>query len=314
MEEKNEISAQEIINIHGKDFTHEEVVEVGRRPIRRKTNIFRWVGLGLLIFGLFFEIIAIFATIVTKETEYVTSIASGLLLLIPGAILFGLSFKKRDPFLYGKNILERKFPAPLDFNGKIVDVLNGDKIIALTKRPLSQLIVDSSSLQFQVLTKGRYSKIFSDVDVIDYEIRVDNEVVMNSQTKSKKGVGKALVGGALFGEAGLVAGAVAGNSKQSTTVVQKEIHHYSLILKVNDISNPSFVLAMESVDVAEEVAAVLLILLKNRKKDSNPPINIKSEPSGERIDKFAEIKKYKDLLDAGIITQEEFDQKKKEIL
>ena len=36
--------------------------------------------------------------------------------------------------------------------------------------------------------------------------------------------------------------------------------------------------------------------------------------NGANSDKFAEVKKYKELMDAGIITEEEFDKKKSEIL
>lgn len=35
---------------------------------------------------------------------------------------------------------------------------------------------------------------------------------------------------------------------------------------------------------------------------------------GANSDKFAEVKKYKELMDAGIITEEEFNKKKSEIL
>lgn len=41
------------------------------------------------------------------------------------------------------------------------------------------------------------------------------------------------------------------------------------------------------------------------------PFNI---PTPKKEDKFTEIEKYKELLDKGIITQEEFDKKKKELL
>lgn len=63
-------------------------------------------------------------------------------------------------------------------------------------------------------------------------------------------------------------------------------------------------------------------------KKLDPGINKHSEPqdspttkeesenneSESKIDKFEEIKKYKELLDLGIITQSEFDKKKKELL
>ncbi len=37
-------------------------------------------------------------------------------------------------------------------------------------------------------------------------------------------------------------------------------------------------------------------------------------PTAKKQDKFAEVMKYKELLDEGIITEEEFERKKKELL
>lgn len=59
------------------------------------------------------------------------------------------------------------------------------------------------------------------------------------------------------------------------------------------------------------------ILLRKDNPEYKPEEPAKDEPEPENEpskDKFTEIKKYKELLDLGIITQEEFDQKKKELL
>ena len=42
--------------------------------------------------------------------------------------------------------------------------------------------------------------------------------------------------------------------------------------------------------------------------------NIQQSGKKENIDPVTEIKKYKELLDSGVITQEEFDAKKKQLL
>lgn len=47
---------------------------------------------------------------------------------------------------------------------------------------------------------------------------------------------------------------------------------------------------------------------------SRPLTDEPSEIRNHRMDKFEEIRKYKELLDEGIITQEEFEAKKKELL
>ena len=42
--------------------------------------------------------------------------------------------------------------------------------------------------------------------------------------------------------------------------------------------------------------------------------NIQQSQHEDKKDPVAEIKKYKELLDSGVITQEEFDKKKKQLL
>lgn len=175
----------------------------------------------------------------------------------------------------------------------------------------------SSEYKFQIIQNNKYSKIFTGKDVLEYEIKVDNEVIITSKTESKKGVGKALVGGALFGEAGMIAGAVAGNTNSTTSQSQKEIHHYTLALKVNDILKPSFVIELVSLQIAEEAAATFAIICQaDHQIEENVGLVVepKLDELEPKLDKFEEIKKYKELLDTGIITQEEFEIKKKEIL
>lgn len=56
------------------------------------------------------------------------------------------------------------------------------------------------------------------------------------------------------------------------------------------------------------VGALIKYLLKNKHKTNY------QQQNSDAFSKADEIKKYKDLLDNGMITQEEFEQKKKEIL
>lgn len=308
---------EEVI-IRGKPFSKQEIEEKGRQRIKKLTNLFRWLGVGLFAMGIIggvggFASLPADADMTTK----IGPIMGMAMFVIAGAVLFVLSFKKRDPFEYGKAEIEKNFPAPLGFDGKVIDVLDGDKTIEMSKKPVARLTIDSTKKVFQLLTENRYSKIFTIKDLVDYEIKVDNEVVITSKTKTKKGVGKAVAGGLLFGEAGAIAGAVAGNSKSTTTSTQTEIHHYSLVVKVNDLTKPSFIINLDSVQIAEDVVTTFDILVGNTKKfvGEEAVVEPKPETNGNKdLDKFEELKKYKELLDAGIITQEEFDAKKKELL
>lgn len=72
----------------------------------------------------------------------------------------------------------------------------------------------------------------------------------------------------------------------------------------------SFLLIKNSNEVYQELNK--LIVDRQEKKIENKPIEIIKETSAPS--NAEELKKFKDLLDAGIITQEEFDAKKKQLL
>ena len=65
---------------------------------------------------------------------------------------------------------------------------------------------------------------------------------------------------------------------------------------------------IENLDEFHSAMSKLLIARQNEVKK---PVEIKQEVSQSNAD---ELKKYKDLLDTGVITQEEFDAKKKQLL
>ena len=303
------------VTIKGKSFTEEEVIKAGKESIRKQKIGFRIAGPCAIAFGIAYLIYGLnSADQQADPTMYkILGIIMCVLFAAAGIVLLVASFTKLgDPYQRGVKYLEKHFPDPVGFDGNVTPLLVGDKEIALCKKPVAKLIVSSSEMKFQVMQDNKFSKIYTGKDLKDYEIKVDNEIVVTSKTKTKKGAGKAIAGGLLFGEAGAIAGAVAGNSKSTTTESQKEIHHYTLVLKVNDMMKPSFVIELPSLEVAEEVTATLMLLCNQTEEEA--VVETPKEPKPVVTDKYEELKKLKELLDAGIITQEEFDAKKKELL
>ena len=72
------------------------------------------------------------------------------------------------------------------------------------------------------------------------------------------------------------------------------------------ISTSSKTIRFQSLTNAKEVANVINELLRNRYTNSTPVVN--------ELSAADELTKYKKLLDNGVITQEEFDAKKKQLL
>lgn len=153
------------------------------------------------------------------------------------------------------------------------------------------------------------STVYNYSDIVDFELLEDGESI------SQGGLGRALVGGALFGGVGAIVGGVTGKRKNKATCNSLKIK-----VTLNDINNPVVYITFLNTQTkkdgfvyknlfkeAHECLSVLQLICDNQ-SDSQNIINVAGNSAAD------EIKKFKSLLDEGIITQEEFDAKKKELL
>lgn len=147
-------------------------------------------------------------------------------------------------------------------------------------------------------------------NIIDYDDIISFEIIEDGKSTSSGGVGRALVGGALFGGAGAVVGAMTANKKN------KYCESLRVKITIDDMDNPKlyvpFIIEKTKINSdkyinaynkAQELTATLQIICNDRNKTNSS----ESDPTEE-------IKRYKELLDIGAITQEEFNKKKKELL
>ncbi|MBQ0798216.1 MAG: hypothetical protein KBT63_02950 [Porticoccaceae bacterium] len=93
-------------------------------------------------------------------------------------------------------------------------------------------------------------------DVVSSQIQSDNIVLVDAQRKS--GLGRAVVGGALFGGAGAVAGAITGSG--TTAAVEETV--YELHLTINDLSNPHFFVTFTDFAKAKEWQSFFEVALR----------------------------------------------------
>lgn len=156
---------------------------------------------------------------------------------------------------------------------------------------------------------------------IKYNQIVDFELLENGGSLAKGGVGRALVGGILFGSTGAIVG--------STTRKQKKLCESLCIkLTLKDYEEPSYYINFveKPVDVGSEYykdvvkkAQDMMSKLQLITSSMSAPVQ---EDTGKSMggsaetnaDPIAEIRGYKALYDEGILTEEEFQQKKKQIL
>lgn len=138
------------------------------------------------------------------------------------------------------------------------------------------------------------------------------------------GVGMALAGGAFFGAGGAIAGAMVGGRKTKKTVD-------NLLLKINlrDIDFPCVIIpyitkttkvtsndykkALGQAQQTISCIELIIDMIESQRQPSAeaPSITSASAPSHDPIE---QVKKLKELLDMGALSQEEFDAKKRELL
>lgn len=195
--------------------------------------------------------------------------------------------------------------------------INAEKLAAFTatKAIGNYLRVDENKKQWYIpdglFGKTKNPKIHSYDEVLDYELLEDGNSV------AKGGLGRAVAGGVLFGGVGAVVGGVTGKKKSKSTCTSLRIK-----ITLNNMLTPteyiniittetkkSSLVYKTSEQQAQQIISVFQIMCEQKKSESTA-----DDSQTQEISSADEIKKYKELLDSGIITQEEFDLKKKQLL
>lgn len=118
--------------------------------------------------------------------------------------------------------------------------------------------------------------------------------------------------------------------KYEITITNKRVYGKTAFgkrvdLPMDSISAVASAQLFKGITIATSSGKISFLLIKNAKQihdtlnellidRQNKKTEILSAPATVNTDNADQIKKYKDLLDSGIITQEEFDKKKKELL
>lgn len=167
--------------------------------------------------------------------------------------------------------------------------------------------IDFENKLFYLPLKGKRDPfVYSFSDLINYEL------VEDGTTISKGGLGSAVVGGAIFGAAGMITGGILG--KKTKDIVKSMYITLSLndpllsFRKIEIISTDTKKNSMVyniCKKAGENTIALLDRICSSVDTCAHTEINISTAD---------EIKKFKELLDSGIITEEEFNAKKKQLL
>ena len=155
-------------------------------------------------------------------------------------------------------------------------------------------------------------------DIFTYDNLLSFELLEDGQSITKGGLGRAVAGGLLFGGVGAIVGSVTGGKKSKGVCNSMKLrvslkNAHTDVVYINFIAigtQTSSLIYKTAQDSAQKCITALETI-----NDINQSNRVKYENTEVHNDSAAdEIMKFKTLLDQGIITQEEFDMKKKELL
>lgn len=171
------------------------------------------------------------------------------------------------------------------------EIRNGNNIVSLDNKHETLIIRNTSDMTY---------------DIIKYGELLSCEILENNSTVMKGGVGRAVVGGMIAGGAGAIVGA---NTRKSEIMKELTIRiitsnsrksSYVIKLQGENLSN-------EAYNFINEVYAIITNLINQYSKKEKAQISANNDIT-EQIEKLAILKEKR------IITEEEFETKKKELL
>ena len=184
-----------------------------------------------------------------------------------------------------------------------------------TKKIGNYIYLDEVNKRFTI-PQGLFVKKINQQKIYNYNDIIDFEIIEDESSVSKGGVGRAIIGGTLFGEIGAIVGGKIGHKyKQTCTNLKIKITLNSInnpveyITFINTETKKDSILYKNSINIAQEIISILQVICENNKN-----INMSQQLNSPSVSNIDEIKKYKDLLDCGAITEDEFQIKKKELL
>ncbi len=191
---------------------------------------------------------------------------------------------------------------------------DGHRTLMITRNPGFTAV---GSYKGRMLFKG-YTLLRYD-DIVGYDLLEDGE------SQSKGGLGRAVVGGALFGPAGAVVGGITGKRKSNNVC-----NSLKLKLTLRDKANPSFYLPLitsgtktesivyrSAMDAAQDIISKLQAIDAEKQEGECLPTEgarFREVATRDLVDPVEELRRYKALLDEGILTEQEYVAKKKQIL
>ena len=191
----------------------------------------------------------------------------------------------------------------------LTDLLNTRKQLmskfSITKKVTPTFAIDETNQLF--IAEGN---LFEYGNLLSFELLEDGETV------TKGGLGRAVAGGLIFGGVGAIVGGITGSKKSKGLCKSMKIkltvrNAHTDTVYINLITSEtktSSLIYKNAQNTAQSCLSALQIIA-----DKNNSTHA-SQADSQSVSTADEILKYKQLLDMGAITQEEFNAKKKQLL
>lgn len=206
---------------------------------------------------------------------------------------------------------------------KSTDISNNGTSIGTTEesqftptREVGNYFAIDENAQLWAIGKGPFPSI-KNATPHSYKDIIDFELIEDGSSMIKGGVGRALVGGMLFGGIGAIVGSAAGKKKVKQTctnlVVKITVNNIATpveyIRLISSTTSKNSTIYRTAYQDAQEIISLLQVICNLR--NTSMPM---SHEQAQTASSAEEVRRYKALMDDGIITEEEFQSIKKKLL
>lgn len=271
---------------------------------RKELNIYSFDLYILYTVGILLTVFIIF-TLMGFDSEYLLTDSYFMTILVCSIILFFI--------VYSSNASHEKH---------IENVKNLESKLKNRNFITSQNI---SSDELSIRTDTRNKKVAictikaERIRILKFSEIIECEIIEDSNTIMKGGIGRAIVGGVVAGGIGAIVGANTRASKNVVNSLQIRIVTSNIndsLITLNLISfetKKDGLIYAEAINFANKVYATFTSIMNENSK--NNQIEKTTEKKEEKAkEPYAELEKLHELKEKGIITEQEFEEKKKQLL
>lgn len=194
---------------------------------------------------------------------------------------------------------------------------SGVKSLIASRIPLVQSFSPTKKIGSYLQIDDRHRAFKVDNSIFEFANLLSFELLEDGETVTKGGLGRAVAGGLLFGGVGAIVGGVTGGKKSKNVCTSMRIKitlrdsyrstvYIPFILSETKTRGFIYQAAQSS---AQECLSALQIISDQCQSEKESTSDRRSNASAAD-----EILKFKQLMDTGVISPEEFERKKKQLL